>query len=83
MCLKELTKARELPVNRLWSEQKASVPAFDPNQSLITYAPLFETPVSLGMLAIGAAEGNYRVFAQNGTLFVQQNAILFWTYRSR
>jgi hypothetical protein len=38
---------------------------------------LFETPISLGMLAIGVAEGNYRVFVESGTLYVEQTASYF------
>ena len=46
-------------------------------KSLKLYSPLFATPTSLGMLAIGTAEGNYRVWANSGTVYVQQNPSYF------
>lgn len=50
---------------------------FDLKQTLITYSPLFATPTSLGMVAIGVAEGNYRLVVQDGTLYVQQTPTYF------
>jgi hypothetical protein len=50
---------------------------FDLKQTLITYSPLFSTPTSLGMVAIGVAEGNYRLVVQDGTLYVQQTPTYF------
>jgi len=50
---------------------------FDLKQSLSTYQPLFGTPTSLGMVAIGVAEGNYRLFIENGNLYVQQTRFYF------
>lgn len=47
------------------------------NTGIARYAKLFETPISLGMLAIGVAEGNYRVFIENGALYVEQTALYF------
>jgi|GEM_PF-1733847 len=48
-----------------------------PVKPLIPHADLFATPVSLGMLAIGTAEGNYRVFREKGTLYVEQTPLYF------
>lgn len=45
---------------------------FDLQQSVNTYSRLFEAPTSLGMVAIGAAEGNYRLVEKDKTLYVQQ-----------
>ncbi|HEY9665870.1 MAG TPA: hypothetical protein V6C91_03650 [Coleofasciculaceae cyanobacterium] len=45
---------------------------FNLKQTLTNYSPLFATPTSLGMVAIGVAEGNYRLIVKNGTLYVQQ-----------
>ncbi|NJL82667.1 MAG: hypothetical protein HC890_06380 [Chloroflexaceae bacterium] len=45
--------------------------------SLELYLPLFATPTALGMLAIGTAEGNYRVWAEEKTLFVQPTVHYF------
>lgn len=50
---------------------------FDLKQSLNTYQPLFATPTSLGMVAIGVAEGNYRLFIEKGDLYVQQTSFYF------
>jgi hypothetical protein len=50
---------------------------FDLKQTLTTYSPLFATPTSLGMVAIGVAEGNYRLVVQDGTLYVQQTPTYF------
>ncbi|MGB0564014.1 MAG: hypothetical protein ACPGVO_19770 [Spirulinaceae cyanobacterium] len=52
-------------------------PPFNLNASLPRYFSLFENPISLGMLAIGVAEGNYRVFVENSTLFVEQTSLYF------
>ncbi|MBP0017786.1 MAG: hypothetical protein J7647_09535 [Cyanobacteria bacterium SBLK] len=52
-------------------------PSFNLNQSIIRHSELFASSVSLGMLAIGVAEGNYRVFAENNTLYVEQTANYF------
>ncbi|MFP4297055.1 MAG: peptidoglycan DD-metalloendopeptidase family protein [Spirulinaceae cyanobacterium] len=43
-----------------------------PLEPLIPHERLFETPLAIGMLAIGAAEGNYRVYREQGTLYVEQ-----------
>lgn len=45
--------------------------------TLKAYDALFATPTSLGMLAIGSAEGNYRVYAKESTLYVQQTPAYF------
>lgn len=50
---------------------------FNLQQSLSVFSPLFDTPTSLGMVAIGVAEGNYRLVINNGTLFVQQTPTYF------
>jgi murein DD-endopeptidase MepM/ murein hydrolase activator NlpD len=46
-------------------------------EPVIPPAELFATPVSLGMLAVGQAEGNYRVFREEGTLYVEQTSLYF------
>ncbi len=72
-----------LPViQRQTVEQKRSnktikVPPFNLQQSLSLYSSLFTTPTSLGMVAIGAAEGNYRLVVSNGTLYVQYTQLYF------
>lgn len=50
---------------------------FNLQQAVAFYSPLFTAPTSLGMLAIGVAEGNYRLIERGGTLYVQQNASYF------
>ncbi len=50
---------------------------FSFNQSIIRHQRLFESATSLGMLAIGAAEGTYRIFAQDNKLYAQQTASYF------
>jgi hypothetical protein len=50
---------------------------FDLRQSLTTYSFLFATPTSLGMVAIGVAEGNYKLVVKDSTLYVQQNPSYF------
>lgn len=52
-------------------------PPFNLAESLARYTGLFEDPISLGMLAIGVAEGNYRVFIQGSTLYVEQTSAYF------
>jgi murein DD-endopeptidase MepM/ murein hydrolase activator NlpD len=52
-------------------QEKAQRPP-KPLEPLIPHDRLFETPVAIGMLAIGAAEGNYRVYREQGTLYVEQ-----------
>ncbi|WP_204103846.1 MULTISPECIES: hypothetical protein [Spirulina sp. CCY15215] len=51
--------------------------SFNLNQSIIRHSQLFASPVTLGMLAIGVAEGNYRVFTENETLYVEQTSLYF------
>ncbi len=55
----------------------AVMPAFNLNQSINRNNRLFDTPVSLGMLAIGVAEGNYRVFVEGSNLYVEQTPLYF------
>ncbi|HEY9672424.1 MAG TPA: hypothetical protein V6D11_13330 [Waterburya sp.] len=50
---------------------------FNLQQSLKFFSPLFATPTSLGMVAIGVAEGNYQLVVKNGTLYVQQTPLYF------
>ncbi|MBE9125365.1 MULTISPECIES: hypothetical protein [unclassified Coleofasciculus] len=50
---------------------------FDLKKTLSSLTPLFATPTSLGMVAIGVAEGNYRLLVENGNLYVQQTASYF------
>jgi hypothetical protein len=57
--------------------QKIPAPPFNLQKTLITLSPLFATPTSLGMVAIGAAEGNYRLVVKNGVLYVQQTPLYF------
>ncbi len=55
-------------------EDEIKVPErhFDLNQSLSLNSSLFATSTSLGMVAIGVAEGNYRLFIEDGTLYLEQ-----------
>ncbi|MEM1367980.1 MAG: hypothetical protein AAGG02_08150 [Cyanobacteria bacterium P01_H01_bin.15] len=60
----------------------ASTPASPPQpigweQSLPMYAQLFDSATDLGMLSIGVAEGNMRVWSGEGKLFVQQTPAYF------
>jgi hypothetical protein len=57
--------------------QKIPVPPFNLQKSLISLSPLFATPTSLGMVAIGVAEGNYRLVVKNGVLYVEQTPLYF------
>ncbi|NER29998.1 MAG: hypothetical protein F6J89_20855 [Symploca sp. SIO1C4] len=63
--------------NKLASDAKFPVRPFNLRKSLTNVSPLFATPVSLGMLAIGVAEGNYRVYIKQGILYVEQTANYF------
>lgn len=58
-------------------DSKVVARPFDIQQSLIAYSPLFAAPTSLGMVAIGVAEGNYRLLVKDGTLYVQQTPFYF------
>ncbi|NET58341.1 MAG: hypothetical protein F6K47_19945 [Symploca sp. SIO2E6] len=62
---------------QLGKEAKVPERYFDLNQSLSLNASLFATSTSLGMVAIGVAEGNYRLFIENGTLYLEQTAGYF------
>ena len=57
--------------------QKIPAPPFNLQKSLMALSPLFATPTSLGMVAIGAAEGNYRLVVKNGVLYVQQTPLYY------
>lgn len=59
------------------SPQPPSTTTFDLQQGLKYYGPLFGNKLALGMLAIGAAEGNYKIYTQNGTLYVEQTVHYF------
>ncbi|WP_139276614.1 hypothetical protein [Spirulina major] len=50
---------------------------FNLSQSIVRHSRLFEKPISLGMLAIGKAEGNYRVFVEANKLYVEQTPLYF------
>lgn len=71
------------PTSQLNSEQQlgnnTGVPGryFDLNQSLRLNSSLFATATSLGMVAIGVAEGNYRLFIEDGTLYLEQTPAYF------
>ncbi len=51
--------------------------SLDEEESLDQYSALFATPVSVGMVAIGVAEGNYRLFIEDGNLYVEQTSLYF------
>ena len=57
--------------------QPPKQPPFDINKSIKVFSALFDSPVSWGMVAIGLAEGNYRLFEENGSLFVQQTSFYY------
>ncbi|AFZ21292.1 hypothetical protein [Allocoleopsis franciscana] len=57
--------------------QKIPAPPFNLQKSLMSLSPLFASPTSLGMVAIGVAEGNYRLVVKNGVLYVQQTPLYF------
>ncbi|MCP2728858.1 hypothetical protein [Limnofasciculus baicalensis] len=59
------------------SNKVIQAPPFNLQQSLSFYSSLFSTPTSLGMVAIGVAEGNYRLVVSNGTLYVQSTPLYF------
>lgn len=60
------------------TERSDEVPVrFDLEQSLQRHSTLFTSPTALGMLVIGVAEGNYRVWSDDDTIYVQQNASYF------
>ncbi len=62
---------------KIESAPKVQARPFDLKQNLMTYSRLFATPTSLGMVAIGVAEGNYRLIVKKGILYVQQNPSYF------
>lgn len=57
--------------NKVGGSKKVQKIPFDLKKSLMAYSPLFATPTSLGMVAIGVAEGNYQLVVKNSTLYVQ------------
>ncbi|MGF1480115.1 MAG: hypothetical protein ACFB4I_11575 [Cyanophyceae cyanobacterium] len=58
-------------------EEPPAEDAFNLQASVQRHASLFATPTSLGMLAIGIAEGNYRVWSDQSTIYVQQTPAYF------
>lgn len=69
---KTIPKSKEIEGN-----SKFPVRSFNLRKSLTNVSPLFASPVSLGMLSIGVAEGNYRVYIKKGILYVEQTANYF------
>lgn len=53
-----------------WMEQ-APQRALNLKKDLPIYAQIFQSSTALGVVAVGVAEGNYRLTVQNGALFVQ------------
>ncbi len=53
-----------------WMEQ-APQRAFNLQKDLPIYAQIFQSPTSMGVVAVGVAEGNYQLMVQNGALYVQ------------
>ena len=51
--------------------------SLDREQKLDKFSALFATPASLGMVAIGVAEGNYRLFIKDGNLYVERTSLYF------
>ncbi|MEC4852475.1 MAG: hypothetical protein SAJ12_15935, partial [Jaaginema sp. PMC 1079.18] len=70
-----LPHAPEAKAQTTASAQAQSPPK--PLQPLIPHERLFESPLAIGMLAIGVAEGNYRVYRDKGTLYVEQMPAYF------
>ena len=84
----EPTEITDLPPNLLASSPQATQPEpnnqpekppvrFNLEASLQRHSALFTSPTSLGMLAIGVAEGNYRVWSDADTIYVQQTLSYF------
>lgn len=65
------------PLLKSGGKTKVQARPFNLQQSLKNYSPLFAAPTSIGMVAIGVAEGNYRLITKEGTLYVQQNPSYF------
>ncbi|NEP11699.1 MAG: hypothetical protein F6K14_16095 [Symploca sp. SIO2C1] len=59
------------------ANQEVLSASLDEEQSLDQYSALFASPISLGMVAIGVAEGNYRLFIEDGNLYVEQTSLYF------
>lgn len=75
--LRNLNPGKTQKVSATITTKPATPPPFDINQSLKFLSPLFDSAVSWGMVAIGLAEGNYRLFEENGTLLVQQTPLYY------
>ncbi len=73
----EVAKESEPVLEAKSLPEAKSVRPFHLEQTLSAYSSLFANATSLGMLAIGSAEGNYRVYAENETLYVQQMPAYF------
>ncbi|HEY9689467.1 MAG TPA: hypothetical protein V6D46_05695 [Coleofasciculaceae cyanobacterium] len=56
--------------NMFWMEQTPQR-AFNLQKDLPIYAQIFQSPTSMGVVAVGVAEGNYQLMVQNGALYVQ------------
>ncbi|NEP63843.1 MAG: hypothetical protein F6K31_44290 [Symploca sp. SIO2G7] len=66
--------SQELPSK---ANQEVISTSLDKEANLDPYSALFATPVSLGMVAIGVAEGNYRLFIKDGNLYVEKTSLYF------
>ncbi|NES00200.1 MAG: hypothetical protein F6J86_41470, partial [Symploca sp. SIO1B1] len=58
-------------------EQEVVSTSLEQEANLDPYSALFATPVSLGIVAIGVAEGNYRLFIEDGNLYVEKTPLYF------
>lgn len=72
---KPVTPNRPAPnrQNMFWMEQ-APQRAFNLQKDLPIYAQIFQSSTSMGVVAVGVAEGNYQLMVQNGALYVQPTA---------
>ncbi len=68
---------QQKPLLKSGGNAKVLAPPFDLQKTLTAYFRLFEAPTSLGMVAIGVAEGTYRLIEKDGTLYVQQTPAYF------
>lgn len=60
-----------------WLEQAPQQPSNNVEQALALYAQLYASHTALGVVAVGAAEGTYQVFVQNGELLVRPTAAYY------
>ena len=61
----------------LADKQEIIATSLDGEQKLDKFSALFASPASLGMVAIGVAEGNYRLFIEEGNLYVERTSLYF------